>query len=118
MYVVFLHQMPLYAVGINEQETPFTFGSADPPLSFSWRINSQDTVALESPFHKSGLRVTDENRFGVHLFANKPGHVTVSLTVTPSFTSHMQIRNNAQLSDEVQIQVRMTADLPTITHFA
>ena len=45
-------QMPLYAMGTNEYETPFAFGSALPPLSFKWSINNKEAAAIDSVYHK------------------------------------------------------------------
>ena len=42
----------MYAVGQSDQETPFTFGSARPPLLFTWSVNNKDVVVLNNVFHK------------------------------------------------------------------
>ena len=44
--------MPVYATGLSEHETPFTFGTAVPPLTFTWSINNKDVVSLQNVFHK------------------------------------------------------------------
>ena len=59
-------QMPLYAVGLTEHETPFTFGSSVPPLAFTWSVNKKDVATLQSVFHKvsvskSNLQMNDLN---------------------------------------------------------
>lgn len=46
-------QMPLYAMGTNEYETPFTFGSAIPPLSFKWSINNKEAAKIDSIYYKA-----------------------------------------------------------------
>jgi len=43
-------QMPVYAVGLTDQETPFTFGASIPPLSFRWSLNKKDVARLQSVF--------------------------------------------------------------------
>ena len=53
-----LLQMPLFAVGLTEHETPFTFGSAIPPLSFSWSVNKKSVAELQSVFHKVSTNTT------------------------------------------------------------
>ena len=46
-------QMPLYAVGTNDNQTPFTFGSAAPPrLSFYWSTSNQQVAQLKPLFHQ------------------------------------------------------------------
>ena len=44
--------MPVYAVGLTEHETPFTFGSTAPPLSFKWSVNKKDVAKLQSVFQQ------------------------------------------------------------------
>ena len=44
-------QMPVYAMGVTEHETPFSFGSSVPPLTFSWSVNSREVLHLESVYH-------------------------------------------------------------------
>lgn len=46
-----------------------------------------------------------ESNFAVQLFAKQPGHVIVTLRVTPHPSSRLQIKDNRKLTDEVQIQV-------------
>lgn len=44
--------MPMFAVGLTEHETPFTFGSAIPPLTFVWSVNNKDVVKLQNVLYK------------------------------------------------------------------
>ena len=44
-------QMPVYAMGVTEHETPFSFGSSLPPLTFTWAVNSREVLHLESVYH-------------------------------------------------------------------
>lgn len=46
-----------------------------------------------------------ESNFEIQMFAKEPGHVIVSLAVTPHPQSRLQIKDGAKLKDEVQIQV-------------
>ncbi|KAJ8299580.1 hypothetical protein KUTeg_023640 [Tegillarca granosa] len=102
-----LFQMPMYAVGLTEHETPFTFGSAIPPLTFVWSVNNKDVVKLQNVLYKSGVEVQDESNFATQLVAMEPGQVTVRLEVTPQRGSKAQVLNNVLLSDELQIQVKL-----------
>ncbi|ESO84308.1 hypothetical protein LOTGIDRAFT_236288 [Lottia gigantea] len=98
-------KMPVYAVGITEQETPFTFGSAVIPLTFTWTYNSREPIVLHSVYYQSGVKLSDESKFAMQLTAVEAGHVTLKLQVTPKKGSRLQIKNMADLKDEVQIQV-------------
>ncbi|KAL4239760.1 hypothetical protein ACF0H5_000563 [Mactra antiquata] len=96
--------MPLYAVGLTEHETPFTFGSAMPPLSFKWSVNKKDVAQLHSVFHKNGIQPKQDRNFAVQMVAMETGHVSVRLEVTPRSGSH-QILHDSFKADELQIQV-------------
>lgn len=39
--------MPLFAMGLNNEEIPFAFGSALPKLIFRWGLNNAEVVNLE-----------------------------------------------------------------------
>ena len=34
-------KMPMYAMGLSEHETPFTFANVHPALSFKWTISNK-----------------------------------------------------------------------------
>lgn len=51
----------------------------------------------------------DESNFATQLFAKSPGQVTVKLTVRPQRNSRSQILKQAELTDELQIQVFSSA---------
>lgn len=42
--------MPAYAMGLHDQETPFTIGSATPGLQFFWSSSNNDVIRVESVF--------------------------------------------------------------------
>ncbi|KAL5006223.1 hypothetical protein ScPMuIL_015029 [Solemya velum] len=99
-------KMPVYALGLTEQETPFSFGSALPPLHFQWSVNiDKDIVKLQSVFDKSGIVASPANNFATQLAAMEAGQVTLKLKVTPPKWTKVQIMDNAVLTDEIQIQV-------------
>ncbi|CAH1786082.1 unnamed protein product [Owenia fusiformis] len=98
-------QMPVYALGMNEHETPFTFGSSLPPLEFHWSINNKEVIELKSVYYKSGIQMAPQSNFAMRVFAKEEGHVTIKLHVVPSSDSNVQVVNNVALNDEVQLQV-------------
>ncbi|CAC5367420.1 NUP210 [Mytilus coruscus] len=79
--------------------------AARPPLSFTWSVNNKNVVILNNVFHKSNIKPVDESNFATQLFAKSPGQVTVKLTVRPQRNSRSQILKQAELTDELQIQV-------------
>ncbi|XP_052692934.1 nuclear pore membrane glycoprotein 210-like [Crassostrea angulata] len=98
-------KMPIYAVGLTEHETPFTFGSAMPPLVFTWSINNKDIIQLQNVFHESSLKHPAESDFARQLVALSAGQVTVKLTVRPHLTSRSQVKGQRTLTDELQVEV-------------
>lgn len=101
-------QMPVYAVGVTEQEIPFTFGSAFPNLNFNWSVSNQNIVQLKSVFHQNGIQQSNENNFAMRIVAKQAGHMTLRLDVSPiepSSGAYSQIIQNSQLSAEVQIEI-------------
>ncbi|XP_060082895.1 nuclear pore membrane glycoprotein 210-like [Ylistrum balloti] len=98
-------RMPMYAVGTTEHETPFTFGSAIPPLTFSWSVSNKDVVFLENVFHSSGVFPPEQSDFANQLVAREPGRVTVKLEVSPARFQKIQVSGHMQLTDELQIEV-------------
>ena len=51
------------------------------------------------------MKVKPEGNFAIQMFAKQPGHVIVSLSVSPHPSSGLQLKDNNRFSDEVQIQV-------------
>nr|XP_006822310.1 PREDICTED: nuclear pore membrane glycoprotein 210-like [Saccoglossus kowalevskii] len=98
-------EMPVYAIGVNEHQTPFTFGHAIPGLKFYWTVSNVDVITLSTVYHKIGIDSSDENNFGMRLHAINPGQATVRLKVTISQSGHNQILDDMVLIDEVQIEV-------------
>ncbi|GFN96241.1 nuclear pore membrane glycoprotein 210-like [Plakobranchus ocellatus] len=98
-------QMPVYAVGLTDHETPFTFGNSVPPLTFSWSANSREVLQLHSVYHQSAIEPLAENNFAQRAVAEATGHSTIRLRVRVNPGSRLQIHMDQVLQDEVQIQV-------------
>ncbi|KAK7447124.1 hypothetical protein BaRGS_00040214 [Batillaria attramentaria] len=97
-------RMPVYAVGLTEHETPFSFGASMPPLTFTWSVNSREVLRLESVYHDKGVKLGPEHRFLQQVVARETGHVTVNLVVRATDSRTLQI-SGGSLHDDVQIQV-------------
>ena len=57
------------------------------------------------------MKVKPEDNFAIQMFARQPGHVIVSLTVSPHPSSRLQMKDSRKLTDEVQIQVTSSRSL-------
>lgn len=100
--------MPLYAIGTDEHQNPFSYATAYPPLIFEWAINNKQVASLNSIFEKNGLRETKENHGMVQISASSAGRVTVSMKVKPSIPgsfTDIQILENLVLTDKLEIKV-------------
>ncbi|XP_067936717.1 nuclear pore membrane glycoprotein 210-like [Watersipora subatra] len=110
-------KMPLYAMGLDEQQTPFSFGNVFPPLTFKWSITNREVAVLQSVYHSSNIEMPEESRFSQQLVTRREGHVTVKLEVKVqeigAKPALQQINNNQPISDDAHIQVFDTLELLT-----
>ncbi|KAL3841492.1 hypothetical protein ACJMK2_019630 [Sinanodonta woodiana] len=97
--------MPLFAVGLTEHETPFTFANTNPPLNFKWTVNKKAVAYLQSVFHESGINPHQDGNFAMQMVAMDSGHVSVKLEVAAR-GDYSQIINNEVLTDELQVKVK------------
>ncbi|XP_059163994.1 nuclear pore membrane glycoprotein 210-like [Physella acuta] len=111
-------QMPVYAMGVTENETPFSFGNSVPPLIFIWTASSRDVIQLQSIYHKNGIYPVAENNFAQHALARETGHSSIKLRVETSRESRLQLYDDGPLFDEVQVQVfeKLTLLNPSVCH--
>ncbi|KAH9518820.1 hypothetical protein Btru_006348 [Bulinus truncatus] len=111
-------KIPVYATGVTENETPFSFGNTVPPLIFSWTASSREVLQLQSVYHKGGIQPSSENNFAQQALAKETGHAIIKLKVQVSPGSHLQLYGDSVLSDEVQIQVfdKLALLSPAVCH--
>ncbi|GIY81530.1 nuclear pore membrane glycoprotein 210 [Caerostris extrusa] len=99
-------EMPLYAMGHTDSESPFTFGTAVPSAKFKWSISNDKVASINTLYSPVGLQETSANNFRVVLKALQDGLVTIRLEVTlPKETSISFLGGSQVLSAEIQIQV-------------
>ena len=94
-------EVAVYAYGLGD-ETPFSFASAFPGLSFHWSASNMDVLSLVSVYDKAGVSLQEEQDFTAMLRSRNPGQGTVRLTAKcgpgacepelATFTDHVQIR--------------------------
>ncbi|GIY11089.1 hypothetical protein CDAR_380621 [Caerostris darwini] len=99
-------EMPLYAMGHTDSESPFTFGTAVPSAKFKWSISNDKVASINTLYNPVGLQETSANNFRVVLKALQDGLVTIRLEVTLSKETSISFLGGSQvLSAEIQIQV-------------
>lgn len=108
--------LPVHLTGVDENETPFAFGTCDPPLNIEWTLSDHQSAQLSSVFQPSGLDgVPGASHFAVRLRALQPGHTVLRVRVTGDPQAGQLAR--AELTDEVSFQVYESLQLvaPLVT---
>lgn len=97
-------EMPAFLMGLDDNETPFAFGTCNPSLKVEWFLSDHQSGQLFSPLVRSGLH----SQMGVSNFATRfrslqPGHTLLRVRVTADgYTGQLA---HSELTDEVSIQV-------------
>uniref|UniRef100_A0A672IXM8 BIG2 domain-containing protein n=1 Tax=Salarias fasciatus TaxID=181472 RepID=A0A672IXM8_SALFA len=96
-------EMPVYVMGLTNSQTPFSFGSALPSLTFHWSTTKRGIldvqprhVEVNCPQHNFGMRVTGKSR-------GRTGLKVVLRVTDPK--ARQLVGNLQELQDEIQIQV-------------
>lgn len=95
-------EVNIYAYGI-EDETPFSFSSAKPGISFHWSASNMDVLTLASDYDKAGVSLQEEQDFGAFLRTRNPGQAIIRLTATCHLGACSP--EEAMFTDHVQVQV-------------
>lgn len=97
----------IYALGL-ENESPFTFASCIPGLTFQWSVSNMDALTLSSSYERAGTSLQEEQDFDAVLHTRNPGQGTIRLIAKcpPGLCTPDQ----ATFTDQVQVQV-----LPLLT---
>ncbi|RCN44210.1 hypothetical protein ANCCAN_09793 [Ancylostoma caninum] len=64
--------------GLDENESPFSFGGALHPFKVTWTVSHPGVLQVIHPFGSS-ISETDDNRFAVWLEGCNPGSATVKV---------------------------------------
>uniref|UniRef100_A0A6I8NB33 Nucleoporin 210 like n=1 Tax=Ornithorhynchus anatinus TaxID=9258 RepID=A0A6I8NB33_ORNAN len=102
-------EMPIYVMGLGSAQTPFSFGNANPGLTFHWAVTKRDVLDLEprqaevrTPF-AAVVRTRASGRTSVRVTVRCPSDPDAS---APACTSATQLEGGPlEFSDEVQILV-------------
>ncbi|XP_043574323.1 nuclear pore membrane glycoprotein 210-like isoform X5 [Chiloscyllium plagiosum] len=99
-------QLPVYVVGVTSYQTPFTFGSAVPGLTFHWTTTKREVIELVSRHSEISLQLSAEHNFAMLLYSKAEGKTGLKVTVTTQNPSAAQFEGNFdRFSDEIQIMV-------------
>lgn len=97
-------EMPVFLMGLDENQTPFAFGTCNPPLTVEWLLSDHQSGQVFSPFLRSGLNpLMGTDYFAARFKAFQPGHTLLRVKVTAQSRSGQLAQS--ELFDEVSIQV-------------
>ncbi|KAK6473904.1 nuclear pore membrane glycoprotein 210-like [Huso huso] len=99
-------QMPVYVMGITSSQTPFSFGSAQPGLTFHWSVTKRDILNIQTRHSEASLQLAAEDNFAMNVYGRAKGRTGLRVVVRAinSAAGHLE-GNVKELSDELQIQV-------------
>uniref|UniRef100_A0A3Q3XAI0 BIG2 domain-containing protein n=1 Tax=Mola mola TaxID=94237 RepID=A0A3Q3XAI0_MOLML len=99
-------QMPVYVMGLTNSQTPFSFGSALPHLTFHWSTNKRDILDVQPRHSEANVELQSEHNFGMKVTGRTRGRtgLRVVLRVTDPNAGQC-VSNLKELTDEIQIEV-------------
>ncbi|NXK52401.1 PO210 protein, partial [Chauna torquata] len=99
-------QMPVYVMGITSSQTPFSFGSAVPGLTFHWSVTKRDTLDIKTRHNEASFQLPSKYNFAMEVYGRVKGRTGLKVVVKVLDPAASQFYNMArELSDEIQIQV-------------
>ncbi|XP_019637955.1 PREDICTED: nuclear pore membrane glycoprotein 210-like [Branchiostoma belcheri] len=98
-------KMPLYVMGVNEHQTPFTFGHSVPGLTFHWSLGNKDVVDLQPVYKENGVTLSEDDAYAMRVRALNQGQTNIGLRVKWSPRSYDQVEAGATLTDTAHLHV-------------
>lgn len=99
-------QMPVYVMGLTNSQTPFSFGSVLPRLTFHWSTIKRDILDIHSRHTEANVELQPEHNFGMTVTGRTRGRTGLRVFLRVSDPDAQQLEGNIlELSDEIQIQV-------------
>lgn len=92
----------VYAVGLDN-ESPFTFVSAVPGLTFQWSVSNMDALSVVSVYDKAGVSLQEEQDFDATLHTRNPGQGALRLGM--KCPPRVCTPDQASFVDQVRVQV-------------
>ncbi|NXG56768.1 PO210 protein, partial [Hemiprocne comata] len=99
-------QMPVYVMGITSSQTPFSFGSAVPGLTFHWSVTGRETLDIKARHSEASFQLPAKHNFAMNVYGRVKGITGLEVVVKVLDPAANQFYNMArELSDKIQIQV-------------
>jgi nuclear pore complex protein Nup210 len=92
--------------GLDQDETPFSFGGAQYPFTVVWKISATEVLAFDSLL-TDVVEQQSHNRFGARFIAHKNGKVNIQVVVTthPLSSKHFS-SHKKEFTDSAQVVVQ------------
>ncbi|KAL2103919.1 hypothetical protein ACEWY4_000787 [Coilia grayii] len=98
--------MPVYVMGLTSSQTPFSFGNADPGLSFHWSVSKRDILEVQTRHSEASVQLAADHNFAMSIVGRSKGRTGLKVLVRATSPRAGQFAGNTkELSDELQIQV-------------
>ncbi|XP_028309349.1 nuclear pore membrane glycoprotein 210 isoform X2 [Gouania willdenowi] len=99
-------QMPVYVMGLTNSQTPFSFGSATPGLSFHWSTTKRGILDVQPRHSEANVALQSEHNFGMRVTGRARGRTGLRVVLRVSDPTTQQLSAGLlELHDEIQIQV-------------
>ncbi|CAG6021644.1 unnamed protein product [Menidia menidia] len=99
-------QMPVYVMGLTNSQTPFSFGSVLPGLTFHWSTTKRDILDIQPRHIEANVNLQPKHNFGMKVTGKTRGRTGLKVVLRVTDPKSQQFEGNLQeLRDEIQIQV-------------
>ncbi|XP_019850460.1 PREDICTED: nuclear pore membrane glycoprotein 210-like [Amphimedon queenslandica] len=110
-------ELSVYVEGTGDGETPFSFASSVPGLTFYWSVSNMDVMSLLSVYDNAGISLENEKDFAARLRTRNPGWGSIKVTV--KCPPGACIPDEASFTDEITVTVfaKLRLITPSDSHF-
>ncbi|RVE70662.1 hypothetical protein OJAV_G00067530 [Oryzias javanicus] len=99
-------QMPVYVMGMTNSQTPLSFGSVFPVLTFHWSTTKRDVLDIQPRQVEANIDLQAEHNFGMTVTGRTRGRTGLKVVLRVTDPTAKQLEGNLkELKDEIQIQV-------------
>uniref|UniRef100_A0A158PBW9 BIG2 domain-containing protein n=1 Tax=Angiostrongylus cantonensis TaxID=6313 RepID=A0A158PBW9_ANGCA len=100
--------------GLDESETPFSFGGAIHPFKVTWSVSHPNVLKVVHPFGPS-VSEADENRFAIYFEGDSVGSAVVKVRVELSTLARNHFVGRSRVyEDNVKIRVEEPLSMPRL----
>nr|XP_055065920.1 nuclear pore membrane glycoprotein 210-like isoform X1 [Misgurnus anguillicaudatus] len=98
-------EMPVYVMGSDNRQNPFSLGSVESGLSFYWSLSKPDVLEIRARHTEVGVSVLPSHSFSVLVRAKAPGKSSLKVRVQLEQIHTSNTSLSDHLTNEIQILV-------------